>query len=153
MSSPFATPPSPGALERSTRADGALVLRAAGAEFAFLRPCPGVLLVTIAGSDHGQFGDAALDEIRLEVLRRGPIALYIDAASTTNVSVHVSREWTRFFSSQRGQLERVVVLTGSKLIHLSVEIAQHLSQTGGLIFVTNERERFLALYSARIQAA
>ncbi len=37
-------------------------------------------------------------------------------------------KWTRFFSTSRAQLKRVSVLTGSKLINLTVAIAQHLSR-------------------------
>jgi hypothetical protein len=109
-------------------------------EFAPLRD--NVLHVTIAGQDLGQFGYAALDEIGLALLRKPPLELFIDAEQATSVSVDVSRQWTQFFSTNRQQLKRVSVLTGSKLVNLTVAIAQHLSQTGNLIQIYSDRALF-----------
>lgn len=123
--------------------DGDHVTLVAGeAEFNFRPLGKNALLVTITGSDNGQFGTACLDEIRLAVLRAGRLELLIDASQATNVSVDVSKAWTGFFSSAREQLSRVSVLTGSKLIHLTVGIAQHLSQTGNLIQIYSDRALF-----------
>lgn len=93
-----------------------------------------------AGS--GEFGSAALDEIRMEVLRHAPLELLVDAEQAVLVSTAVSQEWTRFFSGSRQQLRRVSVLTGSRLINLTVAIAQHLSQTGNLIQIYSDRQLF-----------
>ena len=117
-------------------------LMADAAEFIFRRLCPGALLVTIHGNDEGQFGTSCLDEIRLEILRHGPLALLIDATRASNVSVAVSKEWTRFFAEARSDLSTVSVLTGSKLINLTVAIAQHLSHTGNLIQIYTDRDLF-----------
>jgi len=68
----------------------------------------------------------------------------IDAEQAELVTVEVSQEWTRFFAMSRGQLTRVSVLTGSKLINLTVAIAQHLSQTGNLIQIYTDRSLFEA---------
>lgn len=111
-------------------------------EFIFRPTGTGALLVTIVGHDHGQFGTSALDEIRLAIMRAGVLELLIDAERAVNVSVDVSQEWTRFFSTSRDQLSRVSVLTGSKLINLTVAIAQHLSNTGSLIQICSDRGLF-----------
>lgn len=113
-------------------------------EFIFRPIGASALLVTIVGNDHGQFGTSALDEIRLAIMRQRSLELLIDAESAMNVSVEVSQEWTRFFSTSRDQLSRVSVLTGSKLINLTVAIAQHLSNTGNLIQIYSDRELFNA---------
>ncbi len=123
-------------------ADGDVELQCGNGKFVFRRLMPGALLVTIVGSDTGQFGTAALDEIRLEIMRHGPLELLIDAEQAELVTVDVSQEWTRFFATTRPQLKRVSVLTGSKLINLTVAIAQHLSQTGNLIQIYSDRELF-----------
>jgi hypothetical protein len=100
--------------------------------------------VSISGNDQGQFGTSALDEIRLEILRHGKLELLIDAEQAELVTVEVSQEWTRFFATTREHLTRVSVLTGSKLINLTVAIAQHLSQTGNLIQIYSDRSLFEA---------
>lgn len=129
-------------IQKRTLPDGRTELTAGKGVFTFQRLRRGALLVAIAGDDMGQFGTAALDEIRMELLRHQPLELYIDTSQASNVSVEVSREWTHFFSHQREQLKRVSILTGSKLIHLTVAIAQHLSQTGNLIQIYSDRELF-----------
>lgn len=129
---------------KSITPDGNVELGSTGGSFAFRRLAPGVLLVTITGNDHGQFGTAALDEIRLEMLRHGRLELLVDAERAELVTVEVSQEWTRFFAAARPQLKRVSVLTGSKLVNLAVAIAQHLSQTGNLIQIYSDRDLFNA---------
>lgn len=129
-------------LTKSIATDGRTVLESGNGKFCFLRLTPGALLVTISGNDQGQFGSAALDEIRLEILRHGKLELLIDAEQAELVTVEVSQEWTRFFAMTRQQLTRVSVLTGSKLINLTVAIAQHLSQTGNLIQIYSDRSLF-----------
>lgn len=129
-------------LRKSITTEGSTVLESGNGKFCFRRLTPGALLVTISGNDQGQFGTAALDEIRLEILRHGKLELLIDAEQAELVTVEVSQAWTRFFAMSREQLTRVSVLTGSKLINLTVAIAQHLSQTGNLIQIYSDRSLF-----------
>jgi hypothetical protein len=127
---------------------GQLKLSSGGCAFTYDRIRPNVLLVTVTGSDKGQFGTATLDEIRLELLRNRPLELFVDASGATAVRASVSREWTEFFSLNREHLKRVSVLVGSKAIELTVAIAQHLSQTGNLVQIYTDRE----LFDARLAA-
>ncbi len=129
-------------VENSVAANDATELVSTDGTFRFTRLAKGAMLVTITGNDTGQFGTKALDEIRLEIMRYGPLELFIDAEQALLVSSEVSQEWTRFFSTSRSQLRRVSVLTGSKLINLTVAIAQHLSNTGNLIQIYSDRELF-----------
>ncbi|HEY0063825.1 MAG TPA: hypothetical protein VGC21_17035 [Telluria sp.] len=132
-------------LSKTVLADGSIELTAGEGRFLFRRVRPGTLLVRISGQDSGQFGHAALDEIRMEITRQGTLELLIDASEAVLVTTEVSQEWTRFFSLNRQQLRRVSVLTGSRLMHLTVAIAQHLSQTGNLIQIYSDRELFDAV--------
>lgn len=122
--------------------DGRIQLSSGKNAFVFQRLRPGALLMTISGDDVGQFGAAAVDEVRMELLRHSPLELFVDAGNAVTVSVEVTNEWTRFFAASRAQLKRVSVLTGSKFFHLSVAISQHLSQTGNLIQIYTDRELF-----------
>ena len=121
---------------------GAVRLSCGDATFAFVRPHPGRLLVTINGMDKGQFGASTLDEITAALDREGSLELFIDARDAVGATVSVSDEWTRFFSVQRARLRRVHVLAGSKAVKLTVSIAQHLSRTGDLIQIYSDPQIF-----------
>lgn len=127
---------------RETLPDGRIQFSAGNCRFVFRRLRPGALLVTVSGLDNGQFGTAALDEFRMELLRHSPLEILVDAREATGVAVEVSQEWTRFFSENRQQLKRVSVLAGSKMVQLTVAIAQHLSQTGNLIQIYSDAGLF-----------
>src|SRR5690606_2911608 len=99
---------------------------------------------TIKGSDSGQFGTAALDEIRAEIGRRSPLELFVDARAASGPTVKVSEEWTDFFNRRRADLSRAYVLVGSKSLNLTIEIARHLSRTGSLIQIYTDPELFEA---------
>jgi hypothetical protein len=124
--------------------NGEVRLTAGNCAFVFRRAGAGFLHVVITGLDNGQFGTTTLDEIRAEIGRGKPIELFVDAREAVGAAVSVSDEWTRFFSTHRGDLKRVHVLVGSKVVYLTVAIAQHLSRTGNLIQIYSEPELFEA---------
>src|SRR6185312_5983679 len=132
-------------VSRTVAESGEVRLSAGDCTFAYRRLKPGALLVTIGGHDTGQFGTTSLDEIRLELLRNRPLDLFVDAREALGPSVSVSREWTQFFVLNRDQLRRVNVLVGSKVVELTIAIAQHLSRTGNLIQIYSDAETFSAL--------
>ena len=134
---------------RTATSDGKVRLMAATCAFDYERLRPGALLVTISGHDTGQFGSTTLDEIRLELLRHRPLELFVDAREALGPAVTVSDDWTHFFSLNRNDLRRVSVLVGSKVVHLTIAIAQHLSRTGELIQIYSDR----ATFAARVAAA
>jgi hypothetical protein len=125
---------------------GLVRLSSEQATFQFSRRQAGRFLVTISGMDKGQFGSAALDEITAALDREGSLELFIDARNAVGAAGSVSDEWTRFFSTQRTRIRRVHVLTGSKALTLTVNIAQHLSRTGDLIQVYSDA----GLFDARL---
>jgi hypothetical protein len=134
---------------RDAAADGQVRLSSADCVFVFKRLRPGALLVTITGNDTGQFGTSTLDEIRMELLRHRPLELFVDAREALGAAVSVSDEWTRFFTLNREHLRRVSVLVGSKVVSLTIAIAQHLSRTGDLIQIYSDPKTF----DARVDAA
>ena len=130
-------------IQRTLASDGRIVLADERASFTF-RPRPGALEIRIEGVDRGQFGEAALDEIAVALVKDRPLELFIDASRASMPTVEVSRRWTRFFSLNRDSLTRVSVLVSSRSVELTVAIAQHLSQTGKLIQIYTDEELFEA---------
>lgn len=131
---------------------GAVRLSAGGCTFLYRRPRPGVLHVSVSGRDTGQFGTATLDEIRAEIARRSPVALFVDARDADRVAMAVSDEWTEFFTRERAHLRQVSILVWSKVLHLTMSIAQHLSRTGTLIKIHSDPPAFEAALASAVAA-
>jgi hypothetical protein len=136
--------------KREVLPDGRVRFASPDCSFVFQSVRPGVLLVVVSGRDTGQFGTGPLDEIRLELLRHRPLEVFVDAREASGVAVKVSDEWTRFFTLNQEQLQRVNVLVASRVIELTVSIAQHLSRTGNLIRIFSDPDRFEERLSARV---
>jgi hypothetical protein len=134
---------------RTLSPSGVVTLASADAQFVFKRPRPGVLLIEASGEDVGQFGSSALDEILNALQRERPLELFVDTTAAVSVAPRVREEWTRFFSSNSDRLVAVHVLTGSKLVHLAVAVAQLFSRTGHLIRIYSAR----AAFEAQLQRA
>ena len=129
-------------VSRVLEPDGSVSLHAGACRFVYRRPAAGVVEVTIAGVDDGQFGTSTLDELRLALMREKPLEIFVDAREALAPAVSVSEDWTRFFAEHRNELKRVSVLVGSKVVELTVAIAQHLSRTGSLIQIYSDPEPF-----------
>jgi hypothetical protein len=130
-------------IKREILPGGDIRLSSGDCTFVYQRPRPGVLLVTISGYDAGQFGTSTLDEIHAAINREGILKLFVDAREARGAAVGVSDDWTRFFSLNREKLSRVHVLVGgSKVLQLTVAIAQHLSRTGNLIQIYSDADSF-----------
>ena len=130
-------------IKREILPGGDIRLSSGNCTFLYPRPRPGVLRVTISGHDSGQFGASTLDEILAAINREGKIELFVDAREASGAATNVSDEWTRFFSLNREKLSRVHILVGgSKVLQLTISIAQHLSRTGNLIQIYSDPEIF-----------
>jgi hypothetical protein len=119
-------------------------LSAGPCSFTYRRIKPGALLMTINGDDTGQFGTATIDEVTAEYERFGTVSLYVNALDANGPATAVMKTWTAYFAANRKKLKTVVVLVSpeSKLLHLTVSIVQHLSETGGLIKVVGTLDGF-----------
>lgn len=136
-------------IRRELRDGGTVVLRDPRCSFTFRRPVAGVLEIAIEGTDDGQFGTAALDEIAIALRRERPLELFVDASRASMPAVSVSQDWTRFFATNQKDLRRVSVLVSSKTVELTIAIAQHLSQTGRLIQIYSDPDAFASASPAR----
>jgi hypothetical protein len=132
-------------VKRESLADGAVRLSAGKCTFVFRRLLPGTLLVTIVGDDVGQFGSTTVDEVANEYTRFGKqLSLFFDLRATQGPATPVMEIWTQWFANHRNNLKRVVLLVPpeSRVLHLSVSIARHLSQTGNLIRICGDTNEF-----------
>jgi hypothetical protein len=130
-------------IKREILPGGSVRLSSGDCTFLYERPRAGALRVVISGYDAGQFGTSTLDEILMAITREGRLELFVDAREASGAAPAVSDDWTRFFSLNREKLARVHVLIGdSRVLQLTVAIAQHLSRTGNLIQIYSDPAQF-----------
>jgi hypothetical protein len=83
------------------------------------RPAPGIVVVRLAGSDAGEFGDDPLRELDRDLADDRLIELYIDARHVQGVTVAVIHEWSAWLHRWRARFKRVTMLTGTWYIKLT----------------------------------
>jgi hypothetical protein len=134
-------------ITREVQPSGSICITDGSCSFLYERLQPGVLLLTITGNDYGQFGPATVDEVAAEFARtKEPLKLFVDTRGAIGPVREVMETWTEWFATNAPRLQSVAVLIPpeSKLLHLTVSIAQHLSRTGNLIRIFGAVEDFRA---------
>ncbi|MDB4966733.1 MAG: hypothetical protein JWN44_2422 [Myxococcales bacterium] len=134
-------------IEREVLTDRSVRLRSANCSWIFERLRPGVLLVTVNGHDHGEFGTATLDEVSTAMGLR-PLALFVDARLSPSASTAASEPWTAWFTANRAGLKRVTVLTAARALRLTLAISSHLSRIDDLMRITDDAHEFEAAVAA-----
>jgi hypothetical protein len=140
-----------GQIERVVLPDGAVRMTADSATFEFARPKTNVLVITVTGYDKGQFATAPFDEIGSILRVAAPLELFIDAQKAVGATVRVSKDWTSYLARHKGEFSQAHVLTGSKMVELTVAIARHLSGTGNLVQLYSDPEVFAAQLAAALR--
>lgn len=122
--------------------DGSVRLSSERASYTYQRPRPGVVFIRLAGDDRGDFGFSPRDELREDISRYAPIELFFEMDESTGANMPVQEAWTEWFSTYRQALKSVSVLTRSKYMHVTVEVAKLFSRTGELIRVYLDPQPF-----------
>lgn len=116
------------------------------------RPALGLVVVTITGSDVGEFGEAPFRELAADVAAGEPIDLFVDARSTQGASIDVSADWALWLRKHRGNLSRVTMITGSRFIEISADFVRRFAGLEGVMRLTNNEAAFdAALAAARAE--
>jgi hypothetical protein len=125
---------------RETLRGGDVRLSGKASAFVYQRLRPGVLLTATRGRDTGEFGTAPLDLIEREYGLFGrPVRWYLDATQAKNAAGTVVEQWTDWLVKHEEHLAQMHVLTGSKEVHLMIEIARHFSDASQRMILYKER--------------
>src|SRR3981189_357808 len=81
----------------------------------------GIVMVKIAGTDIGEFGEEPMLELKKRLLDMDPIHLFIDARDVRGASIEVSGEWASWLRAHRAHLQEISMLTGSRFIEVTAE--------------------------------
>lgn len=106
------------------------------------RPAPGVAVVSLAGMDTGELGDAVMRELSNDLAQFGSIELFIDAREVRGVSVEVSGKWALWLRRRHSQFHRINMLTGSRYVEITAEFVRRFSDLGSLMRIFKDRADF-----------
>lgn len=120
------------------------------------RPATGIVLVTLIGSDIGEFGDLPMRELAKDLAGFRPIELFIDARAVRGASIDVSSRWAFWMATHRSQFTHISMLTGSRYIEITAAFVRRFSGLVGLMRIFTDHAAFdesLLLSVRRAQAA
>jgi hypothetical protein len=95
------------------------------------RPAPAIVLVVLAGSDIGEFGDLPMREVAKDFDRFGSIELFIDARAVRGASIEVSSKWAFWMATHRTRFREINMLTGSRYIEITAAFVRRFSGLSG----------------------
>lgn len=110
----------------------------------FRRVARDVLLVEIRGMDRGILASEVFDQTARVRDEAGRLHLFVDLSAAQMPAAVVRDLWTQWFAANRAALASVVVLAPASPIYLTASIAHLRSQTGALMRVVEDAERFEA---------
>lgn len=93
------------------------------------RPAAGVLVVTLTGTDVGEFGQRPFEALAPSMTLDEPVELFIDARAGRAASLDVTGAWAAWLHAQRDHLRRIHMLTATRFIQLSADLVR---RTAGL---------------------
>lgn len=98
----------------------------------------GVVVLRIAGTDVGEFGDAPMQVLDEWLTGLDAIEFFIDARDVRGASIEVSGEWARWLGSNKAGLRTVTMLTGSRYIQVTAEFVRRFSALEGIMRICTE---------------
>lgn len=101
-------------------------------------PAPGVALVTIAGTDVGDLGDAPFRALAKTMEPGVLVELFIDARRARGPSIDVSSDWARWLGEHREHLRHVSMLTASRFVQLTADFVRRFADLGELMRIYTE---------------
>ncbi len=102
------------------------------------QPAAGVVVLRIAGTDVGEFGQAPMTRLDQWLADGEPVEFFIDAREVRGATIAVSGEWALWLARHRAQLRTVTMLTGSKLIQVTAEFVRRFSELEGIMRICTE---------------
>lgn len=106
------------------------------------RPAQGIVVVTISGSDVGEFHEAPFLELEQDIERFQRIELFIDGRDTRGASIDVSSEWACWLNKRRESLNHVTMLVGTTYIHVTADFVRRFAGLQGVMHITSNADAF-----------
>jgi hypothetical protein len=105
-------------------------------------PAPGVVVITIEGTDVGELGEAPFRALEPPLLSRKRSELFVDARKARGPSIDVSSEWARWLIQHRARLLHVSMLTGSRFVQLSAGFVRSFADLSDIMRLYSDDRAF-----------
>jgi hypothetical protein len=110
--------------------------------FAIRRFPNGVIVLTITGTDIGEFGDRPMLELAEFVRDAEPVQLYIDARDVRGASMNVSSAWAEWLGTHRIQFAGISMLTGTRYVEITADFVRRFAALESKMRIYTEPEIF-----------
>jgi hypothetical protein len=101
-----------------------------------------VVMLTISGTDIGEFGSRPMLVLK-ECLTDGkPVQLFIDAREVRGASISVSAEWAVWLRAQKVNLRSISMLTGSRYVEITADFVRRFAELESIMRVYKEPVAF-----------
>ena len=117
------------------------------------RRSPQVVLMTIGGTDVGEFGDAPMNALKEWINGSSEVDLFIDARDVRGASVEVSGDWAGWLNAHKPFLRSVTMLTGSRFIHVTAEFVRRFARLEGSMRICTDPAVFEQMLRETNQAS
>lgn len=144
-------------LEQQVFPNGKVVIRAQGTVLTFERPVFNLMHIELTGREDAALSrlffdlldkELAFDQRRAHRLPAPPrIEMFVDAQRVTRHGLMFDA-WVQFLLKHRYRLRHIHILATNKVSQLSVEIMQHLSDTGSVVRLYSKHGSFSAAMGA-----
>jgi hypothetical protein len=116
-----------------------------------VRPAHGVVVVTLQGSDVGEFADLPMRELSKDLERYGAIELFIDARAVRGASIEVSGEWAFWMRNHVRSLRQICMLSGSRYIQVTAQFARRFAGLGEHMKIFTDPKAFDEVLAASVE--
>lgn len=110
--------------------------------FAIRRFPSEVIVLTITGTDIGEFGDRPMLELAEFVQDTKPVQLYIDARDVRGASMNVSSAWAEWLGAHRIQFAGISMLTGTRYVEITADFVRRFAALVSKMRIYTEPEIF-----------
>ena len=101
-----------------------------------------VVILKIAGTDIGEFGNAPMLELKQCLTGVDPIRLFIDARDVRGASIDVSGEWAGWLQAHKAHLRDISMLTGSRFVEVTADFVRRFADLQGIMKIYTEPAAF-----------
>lgn len=113
------------------------------------RAAPGVIVITIKGTDVGEHGSGPFDALAEDIVK-SPLVLFVDARRSRGVTTDVSSAWCKWLSRNRKALVSVHMLTGSAYVHVTANFVRNFAELADVMRIYSDAAPFEAALTAAL---